>query len=344
MSASPRFFRSGWCLALLALAGSAVLRAENIAAFNEPSGSILVQVQDLQSGVSYHVGFWELGAEKPTAVLPVPDAGRKSFVSLRWDQPVEGIYQARLQLGADWLPVPVPPPITLPELGFALVNGDMDHSSGNIRFQLPSAGLFRVTAMTESAMHVAHLRSWHFGGAGQRYVANWDFWNDLRTQNHRLTPGLVAVMDFIPLPSGYIVAGFPTYERYRSSGLNRNIVIPEVKVDACISFPQPDGQVTPTTKDPKALPVVHAGDPVRVELTPESLRGLDQRRYEVIYFLNGEFIHEEAKGVSPTTYRLPSIPHLEGDAFLTVNIRDFFGNVGAATTRISYKPTAAVSP
>lgn len=343
MSVTLQFFRNGWVPVLLVMLCPGSLLGETIAALNESSGAILVQVQDIRPDVSYHVGFWELGAEKPTVVLPVPAPGRKSFTSLRWKQPTEGIYQARLQRGSDWLPLPAAPPITLPELGFMLITGAMDHHTGKIRFQLPSAGLFRVTAMTESAMHVAHLRAWHLGGAGQQYVVDWDFWDDRKTQNHRKTPGLVATMDFIPLPAGYIVAGFPPYERYRSSGLNRNVVIPEARVDARISFPSSFGQSSASNHS-KTLPVVHAGDPVRVELTPETLRALDQRRYEVIYFLNGEFIHEEAKGVSPTIYRMPSIPRLEGDTFLTVNIRDFFGNVGATTTQISYKPTASASP
>jgi hypothetical protein len=342
MNGALQFFRSGWQLVLLAMLCPS-LHGEAIATLNEASGAILVQVQDLRPDVSYHVGFWELGADKPTAILTVPPIGRKSFTSLRWETPAEGIYQARLQRDADWIPVPAPSPITLPELGFTLITGAMDHHTGKIRFQLPSAGLFRVTAMTESAMHVAHLRGWHLGGAGRQYVVDWDFWNDQKTQSHRKTPGLVATMDFIPLPAGYIVAGFPAYERYRSSGLNRNVIIPEAKMDVHISFPE-SSKRSSRSDGSKALPVVHAGEPVRVELTANTLHALKDRRYEVIYFLNGEFIHEEAKGVSPTIYRMPSIPRLKGDVFLTVNIRDFFGNVGAVTTQFHYKSNASASP
>jgi len=64
------------------------------------------------------------------------------------------------------------------------------------------------------------------------------------------------------------------------------------------------------------------------------LKQIGTRRFEILIYADGTFVHEESQGVSPYTYILP-VGLSKTTKELTVNLLDYEGNWGVTTIPLS---------
>jgi hypothetical protein len=82
------------------------------------------------------------------------------------------------------------------------------------------------------------------------------------------------------------------------------------------------------------LPIVTAAIPVRLEVEAADLERALARRFEPVFFIDGQFAFENEVGFVPMTWNFdPSTLH-GGEHYLTVNLRGYEGNFGMATVKI----------
>jgi len=90
------------------------------------------------------------------------------------------------------------------------------------------------------------------------------------------------------------------------------------------------------------VPIVSGVTPVRLDIDPvDRVRALS-RRFEPVFFVDGQFAFENEVGFVPMTWNFDPATLNEGEHFLTVNMRGYEGNFGMATLKvIVQRPTSA---
>jgi len=86
-----------------------------------------------------------------------------------------------------------------------------------------------------------------------------------------------------------------------------------------------DGNGTTTLKD-RAL--------VKVELDEESKRFLEEKQFEIVFFLNGKFYAEDEAGYTPFNWVWDLSEVEKGEHLFTVNVSSFSDQVGVASRRV----------
>jgi hypothetical protein len=84
--------------------------------------------------------------------------------------------------------------------------------------------------------------------------------------------------------------------------------------------------------------------PVRLDVPPEVKGLVLARRFEPAFFVDGTFVFETEVGFLPLTWQWDTSTLNPGEHYLTVNLRGYEGNFGAATVKVLVQPTAATSP
>ena len=78
----------------------------------------------------------------------------------------------------------------------------------------------------------------------------------------------------------------------------------------------------------EGIPILSDRTRVRVELTPETLKWFAQKRYEIIFFVDGLFYAEEGQGYSPYTWLWTTKKIKPGVHLLTVNVASLTDQIG----------------
>ena len=198
---------------------------------------------------------------------------------------------------------------------FKSITGKFDHLKKEITWEQSISGPARTMAQFSSGMMVAEPAGWSLWTDGTHSV-KWDFIgkDGIDYENQ---PSIVPVIQFAPFHPHILVVGQPEFEtdfldllKLPHESLECDLILLDQK-GARLQSPEP-------------------GCLLRMSLTPDSRKLLQGRRFEFLVYLGGEFLHEEAQGVSPSTYILPStIP--KNTTSLTVNIFDYEGNWGVST-------------
>lgn len=300
-------------------------------------GKIQVQLQDLRKEPVYQLGIFSIATGQLLQTAPVTRTDEGGTVNLVLPLPDEGLYQLKLKDGNDWLAWGDLPAVRLPKEGFRLLAGEIDRREKKIDFSLSTNCIFRIAATNTSQMNILTLQGWKFGAAGQKVRIPWDFWDKEKVKNYWSDPTLAVVADYLPLPEGFIVSGNPDYAVHSQLPLFRELKLP---VDEFLFevFLKKGGAGEQETRE--KLPLMKASDYVRVIIAPESVEKLRGKRYEILYFIEGDFVHEETEGASPSNYRLPDLRRPSGQQHLTVNVRDFNGNSGSSTVAFWYEAPA----
>jgi hypothetical protein len=298
---------------------------------------IMVQLQDLQAEAAYQLGLFDLGNGQLVQSVAIDKKDQGNTLNLPVALPDAGLYQLKLKKNGEWVSLEELPMVAVPKQGFRLLGGEIDRRNQKIHFTLSTSCIFRIVATNESQMNILTLQGWKFGSAGQKIEVPWDFWDGGKVKNYWSDPSLAVVADYIPLPEGFLVAGNPDFASHRGIPLLRGLQLPadEFKFDVSLRKGDLAKEKKMILKD--QLPVIEVGDFVRVIVAPESLEILKGRRFEILYFLEGDFVHEETEGMSPSNYCLPNLGRPSGRYHLTVNIRDFNGNAGSSTVAFWYE-------
>lgn len=303
-----------------------------------------VQLQDLLPEKKYELGVFEAGKATLLQSHPVNAENGESTVNVTIRLPKTGMYQLRLKVDGGWQQIEDLPPAAIPKEGFRLTRAEIDRRERKITLVLPVSCIFRVVATNESQMNILTLRSWRFGAAGQKVDVPWDFWDGEKVKNYFDDPSLAILADYIPLPEGFLVEGNPDFTAYRDIAQFKALQLPAQDFKFTISLRTGDPEKDPAPEQREGIPVMRAGDIVKVVVSEASLKELSGRRFEILYFVEGDFVHEETEGMSPSNYSLPDLGRPPGRCHLTVNIRDFEGNAGSSTVLFWYQPSDLQNP
>lgn len=91
------------------------------------------------------------------------------------------------------------------------------------------------------------------------------------------------------------------------------------------------------------LPIISAVTPVRLEVDPKDRERALTRRFEPVFFIDGQFAFENEVGFVPMTWNFDPAALNDGEHFLTVNLRGYEGNFGMATVKILIHRQVAAS-
>jgi hypothetical protein len=82
------------------------------------------------------------------------------------------------------------------------------------------------------------------------------------------------------------------------------------------------------------LPVVEGPTPLTIESESQDRVRVISRRFEPVYFVDGQFLFENETGFLPMTWVWDPGTTSEGIHYLTVNLRGYEGNFGMATRKV----------
>lgn len=88
------------------------------------------------------------------------------------------------------------------------------------------------------------------------------------------------------------------------------------------------------------VPIVTSVTPVRLDVEQADRERALSRRFEPVFFIDGQFVFENEVGFVPMTWNFDPSALNEGEHFLTVNLRGYEGNFGMATLKVLVQRTA----
>jgi hypothetical protein len=78
----------------------------------------------------------------------------------------------------------------------------------------------------------------------------------------------------------------------------------------------------------------HGVTPIEVVVPTSIAARLAQQRFEVVYFIDGQFIEESEIGVLPATWNVDGVKLSPGEHYLTVNLRGYDGSFGYGSLKV----------
>lgn len=75
--------------------------------------------------------------------------------------------------------------------------------------------------------------------------------------------------------------------------------------------------------------------PIEVKVTPDVSRRLAQQRFELVFFIDGQFFSETEIGFLPATWNVDADKLSPGEHYLSVNLRGYEGMFGFGSLKIS---------
>ena len=204
---------------------------------------------------------------------------------------------------------------------FEVVRGQIRHAESAVVWQSARPTIARVSLQFPSGLLLAKANRWLLYPAGeQRFEMDLTADNTL-IKNHPSLSAAVQMAEFhddvLLVPGSgedlITLADLPEFE------------FPNQNLPFQVQAFSAEGEPTET---------LTAGGRFRLTLAPETFQFLNGRRYEILLYLDGDFIHEESQGVSPYTYQLPTtLP--DSSSTLTINLLDYEGNWGVQSLRYS---------
>lgn len=91
------------------------------------------------------------------------------------------------------------------------------------------------------------------------------------------------------------------------------------------------------------LAIVATSISVRLDVDAKDRERALARRFEPVFFIDGQFAFENEVGFVPMTWNFDPAALNEGEHFITVNLRGYEGNFGMATTKVFVKRGTTVT-
>jgi hypothetical protein len=91
------------------------------------------------------------------------------------------------------------------------------------------------------------------------------------------------------------------------------------------------------------LPIVSAVTPVRLDVDAADRERAMARRFEPVFFIDGQFAFENELGFVPMTWNFDPATLNDGEHYLTVNLRGYEGNFGIATVKVLVQRAAVAA-
>ncbi len=314
------------------VAGSAVSigLAEQLAYKMEPENSVYWQIQGASEGATYSLSIVNPATRQEVALVEEFEEGvLKGMLEKRWTASLpEGVYGYVLYRD-DKAVLQSPEKMGLLDERMEVAFAKVSRRNNVVNWSVGQPAISRVSVGTSSGMFVRRLTDWKYT-AGNSALTPWDFWDEQNVANYRGHAALNVFVQYFPLEKGWLVVGTPQFEKNDELlAESMGQAIPSDEIDFSVEFliEKPNEQVV----------IISSGDALRVTLSKDSERILERRRFEILVYLDGEFIHEESQGVTPYTYLIPEIDWADGEHVLTVNILDYEGNFSSRSKRVVFR-------
>ena len=311
------FSSTSAALALLALSSLSSLYAKpEIRWRHLPDGTIKVQVQDWQKETAPVIKLNLVDTEsyelqESEIVLPeltkMKVKGSWQLASWSSEKVPEGIYLFGLQ-GEEQPEEITEETILKFSETYQVTTADLNHQLGNISWMQQTPGVVSILFQFPSGLVLDRQVEWKPYATG-RHTIEYDY-VAADGVDYRYQPNLRATAQYVPFASNIFVQGHPAIDHPKLPEIGESLEAKVTKIDG------------------------EEQDLLRVELTPETLKQMGSRRYEIVIYADGVFVHEEAQGVSPYTYIIPETIS-SGAKQLTVNLIDYDGGWGVSTIDLS---------
>ena len=236
----------------------------------------------------------------------------------------EGLYGIRLY-GENGDEIKYPrSPVSPPQENLDAISATLDRLRSTVSWTPKQTSLIRVNAGLAGGMFIRTLRPWHFSAAVECSVP-WDFWDDDHVADYRTTSGLLVYARPIPLPPYLVVIGQPLYEAYADLPMFAELDVLDPEFDFEVTADGDQFREVDFLPGKKVVEI-SPGSAIRVQLDQAGKHILASSRYEILFYVNGEFFYEEPDATDPYTFIWPTDELGEGFQVLTVNVMSY--NIG----------------
>ena len=97
-------------------------------------------------------------------------------------------------------------------------------------------------------------------------------------------------------------------------------------------------------KDAQGRWIVSGQVPLVVNVSDAERQRVLERRFESVFYIDGTYAHENELGYLPLTWVWDTTRINPGEHFITLNVRGYEGNFGAATLKVIVADRAASTP
>ncbi len=236
----------------------------------------------------------------------------------------EGVYEVGLYDGNGRGIVFPRVPVAPPKAALNAVDVTIDRRKSLVSWVPGQTSLVRVNAGLDGGMFIRTLMPWHFSAAVENSMS-WDFWDENHVIDYRGDPGLRVYAVPIPLPTHLVVIGHPLFRTYADLPLFSGLDVIEPEFGFVVSAPGGRNHAVDSLPG-KEIPEISPGSAIRVKLDQAGEAALASKRFEILFFVNGQFFYEETDASDPYTLLWPSENFGEGFQLLTVNVKSY--NIG----------------
>ena len=232
-----------------------------------------------------------------------------------------------------------------------ITQGSIDSENGTINYRLPEMGRVSIRLGISGGPLLRTLVDWkpRLTGEVTEYWNGKDQDNLFDLQSH---PRFKMLITYFSLPENSIIAYGNKklgYFEYKTGQKNRpkkrdypGIEIGEREISKHYAMPRlMDRSPRVVMTFPKSvrleednLPVLKGKTIVHVELDKESKKYFQEMKFEIVFFLDGEFYAEEETGYSPYNWIWDTSQIKEGTYILTVNLASFKDQVGLLSKKV----------
>lgn len=226
-----------------------------------------------------------------------------------------------------------------------------DDETGKVEYVLPKAAMLRIrVGIKEGGPLLTTLVDWHPQEAGRhRYL--WDGNIGPSDLDLRGDPTVEFNLSAYSLSDNSVIIRYTHHPLGNSSKVRRQDVHKRAGVNplapkylhathARTRCREPDFRIELPGVSEHAddgTPIVGGAVPVKIVLSKQDKKFLQDERFEIVFFVDFVFLHEEEEGISPFTYFFDTKGMREGRHLLTVNVYSFKDHIGAKTQSICVK-------
>ncbi|WOO43033.1 hypothetical protein [Rubellicoccus peritrichatus] len=287
----------------------------------------------------YNLRIIDLVTDQQIAEITEFEAGSVSGVrNSKWNPDIdEGIFRLVLEVNGEKFH------LDDDELDFRTVQTEfipvkINRRLGKLHWSLPVAALTRVIAYTDTGLKVASIRPWTFLPPGN-YTESWSFKDADGVKDYRDDPQLNLYAQAYPLPSNILIIGEPLLDGFQAIDDFKNLELTNERYEFDVTLLSQGEGSQSSIQEMQGLPVLRPGDAVRVSLKESTKHAMGSKRFEVLFYWDDQFLHEETDSLNPCTFIFPNVPDFSGKQYLTVNVKDLVGGWGVKTIPVYYLPS-----
>jgi hypothetical protein len=285
------------------------------------SGKVKVQVQNFAGDVPPSLRAYAL-SDREAEPVKVPELKAMGEVGF-WETPVWDVSQVKpgIYFLGESAPAAAWDPLDS-QGGFKTTGAEILHQEGIIKWKQAVPGATRVLLQSSSGLMIGSPSGWVITGAGDASVK----WNGKGDDgvDYRFQPSISAVVQIAEFHKELLVVGDATNGAFAESSkkLVESLALP----------PATNLAFSCKALSPEGVPqkACEPGGALKVELPAATSGILQGKRFEILIYVDGVFVHEESQGVNPYVYRIPSsVPG--SSKTISINLVDYEGASGIVT-------------